>query len=138
MPENLAPPKDDNDEAPIIRIVNTILVYAIRDKASEIHIEPQGEEVPVSYCIDGVMHTQMKIPTYVLKPVVARIKEMADMDMTKYEPQFGHIHVIMQDKHYDVDVRTSPTELGEAVEKVIMHIAPREAQDDAMPAAPDK
>jgi type IV pilus assembly protein PilB len=108
------------DEAPIIRIVNTILMYAIRDGASDIHIEPQRKGVRVRYRIDGVLHEQMKVPQYVLNPLVSRIKIMADLNIAERRvPQDGRIHVKMQDKDFDLRVSTCPSQHGE---KVVMRI----------------
>lgn len=108
------------DEAPIIRIVNTILMYAIKDGASDIHIEPQQKGVRIRYRIDGVLHEQMKVPQYVLNPLVSRIKIMGDMNIAERRvPQDGRIHIKMQDKDYDMRVSTCPTAYGE---KVVMRI----------------
>jgi type IV pilus assembly protein PilB len=110
----------DADEAPIIRIVNTILMYAIRDGASDIHIEPQRKGVRIRYRIDGVLHEQMKVPQYVLNPLISRIKIMGDMNIAERRvPQDGRIHIKMQDKEYDMRVNTCPTAFGE---KVVMRI----------------
>ncbi|MDQ3815519.1 MAG: Flp pilus assembly complex ATPase component TadA [Armatimonadota bacterium] len=117
---DIAASADMADEAPIIRIVNTILMYAIRDGASDIHIEPQRKGVRVRYRIDGVLHEQMKVPQYVLNPLVSRIKIMADMNIAERRiPQDGRIHVKMQDKDYDFRVNSCPTAYGE---KVVMRI----------------
>jgi type IV pilus assembly protein PilB len=90
------------DEAPIIRIVNTILMYAVKDGASDIHIEPQRKGVRVRYRIDGVLHEQMKVPQYVLNPLVSRVKIMADMNIAERRiPQDGRIHIKMQEKDFD-------------------------------------
>ena len=108
------------DEAPIIRIVNTVLMYAIKDGASDIHIEPQQKGVRIRYRIDGVLHEQMKVPQYVLNPLVSRIKIMADMNIAERRvPQDGRIHIKMQEKDYDMRVSTCPTAYGE---KVVMRI----------------
>jgi type IV pilus assembly protein PilB len=108
------------DEAPIIRIVNTILMYAVKDGASDIHIEPQRKGVRIRYRIDGVLHEQMKVPQYVLNPLISRIKIMADMNIAERRiPQDGRIHIKMQDKDYDLRVSSLPTAFGE---KVVMRI----------------
>jgi len=108
------------DEAPIIRIVNTILMYAIRDGASDIHIEPQRKGVRVRYRIDGVLHEQMKVPQYVLNPLVSRIKIMADLNIAERRvPQDGRIHVKMQDNDFDLRVSTCLCQFGE---KVVLRI----------------
>lgn len=108
------------DEAPIIRIVNTILMYAIKDGASDIHIEPQQKGVRIRYRIDGVLHEQMKVPQYVLNPLVSRIKIMADMNIAERRvPQDGRIHIKMHQKDYDMRVSSLPTAYGE---KIVMRI----------------
>jgi type IV pilus assembly protein PilB len=108
------------DEAPIIRIVNTILMYAVKDGASDIHIEPQRKGVRIRYRIDGVLHEQMKVPQYVLNPLVSRIKIMADMNIAERRiPQDGRIHIKMQEKDFDLRVSSLPTAFGE---KVVMRI----------------
>lgn len=108
------------DEAPIIRIVNTILMYAIKDGASDIHIEPQQKGVRIRYRIDGVLHEQMKVPQYVLGPLVSRIKIMGDMNIAERRiPQDGRIHIKMQDRDFDLRVSSCPTAYGE---KVVMRI----------------
>lgn len=108
------------DEAPIIRIVNTILMFAVKDGASDIHIEPQHKQVRIRYRIDGVLHEQMKVPYYVLAPLVSRIKIMGDMNIAERRiPQDGRIHITMHDKDYDLRVSTLPTQYGE---KVVMRI----------------
>ncbi len=111
---------DGAEEAPIIRIVNTILMYALKDGASDIHIEPQRKGVRIRYRIDGVLHEQMKIPPYVLNPLVSRIKIMADMNIAERRiPQDGRINIKMQDKDFDLRVSTLPTSFGE---KVVMRV----------------
>jgi type IV pilus assembly protein PilB len=108
------------DEAPIIRIVNTILMYAIKDGASDIHIEPQQKGVRVRYRIDGVLHEQMKVPPHILNPLVSRVKIMADMNIAERRiPQDGRIRLKLQDKEFDMRVNSCPTAFGE---KVVMRI----------------
>ena len=109
-----------SEEAPIIRIVNTILMYAIKDGASDIHIEPQQKGVRIRYRIDGVLHEQMKIPPHILGPLVSRVKIMADMNIAERRiPQDGRIRLKMQDKEFDMRVNSCPTAHGE---KVVMRI----------------
>lgn len=108
------------EEAPIIRIVNTILLYALRDGASDIHIEPQQKGVRIRYRIDGVLHEQMKIPQYVLNPLISRVKIMSEMNIAERRvPQDGRIKLTMQGKEYDMRVNTCPTIFGE---KIVMRV----------------
>ncbi len=118
--ESTAKDAQDADEAPIIRIVNTILMYAIKDGASDIHIEPQQKGVRIRYRIDGVLHEQMKIPPHILGPLVSRVKIMADMNIAERRiPQDGRIRLKLQDKEFDMRVNSCPTAHGE---KVVMRI----------------
>src|SRR6185503_3910624 len=71
------------DEAPIIRIVNTVIMYAIKDGASDIHIEPQQKQVRIRYRIDGVLHEQMKVPQHILAPMISRVKIMSAMNIAE-------------------------------------------------------
>ena len=116
----LAGAEGADSEAPIIRIVNTILMYAIRDGASDIHIEPQRKGVRIRYRIDGVLHEQMKVPQYVLGPLVSRVKIMSDMNIAERRiPQDGRIRLTMQEKEYDMRVNSCPTTYGE---KMVLRI----------------
>ena len=117
---SIADDKNVAEEAPIIRIVNTILLYAIKEGASDIHIEPQAKGVRVRYRIDGVLHEQMKIPQYVLNPLISRIKIMSEMNIAERRiPQDGRIKITMQGKEYDMRVNTCPSVFGE---KIVMRI----------------
>ncbi|MBV9467789.1 MAG: Flp pilus assembly complex ATPase component TadA, partial [Abitibacteriaceae bacterium] len=120
MPGDIAGSAQAADEAPIIRIVNTVLMYAIKDGASDIHIEPQRKQVRIRYRIDGVLHEQMKVPQHILAPMVSRIKIMSSMNIAERRiPQDGRIHISMQGKDFDLRVSTLPTAFGE---KVVMRI----------------
>ena len=119
-PDSITGDKDVAEEAPIIRIVNTILLYAIKEGASDIHIEPQSKGVRVRYRIDGVLHEQMKIPQYVLNPLISRVKIMSEMNIAERRiPQDGRIKITMQGKEYDMRVNTCPSVFGE---KIVMRI----------------
>jgi len=108
------------EEAPIIKIVNAILQQAIKDNASDIHIEPQQRGVRVRFRIDGVLHEVMKVPKYVHAPLVSRVKIMADMNIAERRlPQDGRIHIRMAKKDYDLRVSSIPTQYGE---KIVMRI----------------
>jgi len=112
--------KELTEEAPIIKIVNAILQQSIKDGASDIHIEPQRRGVRVRCRIDGVLHEVMKVPQYVLAPLVSRIKIMADMNIAERRiPQDGRIHIRMAKKDYDLRVSSIPTQYGE---KIVMRI----------------
>ncbi len=108
------------DEAPIIRIVNVIIQQAIKDKGSDIHVEPDRRGVRIRYRIDGVLHEVMNVPKYVHAPLISRIKIMGDMNIAERRiPQDGRIHVRVEGKEYDLRVSSLPTVFGE---KIVMRI----------------
>jgi type IV pilus assembly protein PilB len=108
------------DEAPIIRVVNVVIQQAIKDRASDIHVEPDRRGVRIRYRIDGVLHEVMRVPKYVHAPLVSRIKIMADMNIAERRlPQDGRIHIRHEGKDYDLRVSSVPTVFGE---KVVMRI----------------
>jgi len=110
-----------SEDAPIIRIVNSILQKAIQDGASDIHIEPQRRNVRIRYRIDGVLHEMMTIPKYVHPPLISRIKIMADLDIAERRvPQDGRIGLRHQGKDYDLRVSIIPSINGEkAVARIL-------------------
>jgi type IV pilus assembly protein PilB len=108
------------DEAPIIRVVNVIIQQAIKDRASDIHVEPDRRGVRIRYRVDGVLHEVMRVPKYVHAPLISRIKIMGDMNIAERRlPQDGRIHVRHEGKEYDLRVSTLPTVFGE---KCVMRI----------------
>ena len=103
-------------DAPVIRLVNSILTGGIRAGASDIHFEPQDPEMRVRYRVDGVLYDNMTIPSHIEGALVSRIKVMADLDITeRRHPQDGHITYRLGGKPYDLRVSTMPTVLGEKV-----------------------
>ncbi len=109
-----------SEEAPIIRIANTIIQQAIRDNASDIHVEPDKRSLRVRYRIDGVLHEVMPLPKYIDKPLISRYKILAGMDIAERRiPQDGRIPIRMDNKDYDLRVSCLPTVNGE---KIVMRI----------------
>ena len=108
------------DEAPIIRVVNVIIQQAIKDRASDIHIEPDRRGVRIRYRVDGVLHEVMQVPKYVHAPLISRVKIMGDMNIAERRlPQDGRIHIRHEGKDFDLRVSSLPTVFGE---KVVMRI----------------
>jgi type IV pilus assembly protein PilB len=108
------------DEAPIIRVVNVIIQQAIKDRASDIHIEPDRRGVRIRYRIDGVLHEVMQVPKYVHAPLISRVKIMGDMNIAERRiPQDGRIHIRHEGKDFDLRVSSLPTVFGE---KIVMRI----------------
>jgi type IV pilus assembly protein PilB len=112
--------KEMADDAPIVRLVNLIIRQAIRDKASDIHIQPEADRVRVRCRIDGILHDSMVVPKQAQASLISRIKVMADMDIAeKRAPQDGRITLVMNRREFDFRVSTYPAVNGE---KVVMRI----------------
>jgi len=108
------------DQAPIIRIVNSIFQRALQDGASDIHIEPQRRNCRVRYRIDGILHEMMTVPKYVHPPMISRVKIMADLDIAERRvAQDGSIRLRHGNKDYDLRVSIIPSINGE---KCVMRI----------------
>lgn len=109
-----------SEEAPIVKVAYIIIQRAIKDGASDIHVEPEGRQVRVRYRIDGVLHEEMSLPKYIDKPLISRFKIMSDMNIAeKRIPQDGRIPIRMDNKDYDMRVSCLPTVRGE---KIVMRI----------------
>jgi len=108
------------DDAPIVRLVNLIIRQALRDKASDIHLQPEHNRLRVRYRIDGILHDSMSVPKQVQAALISRIKVMAEMDIAeKRKSQDGRISLTMAGKEYDFRVSSYPGVNGE---KVVMRI----------------
>jgi type IV pilus assembly protein PilB len=100
--------------APVVRVVQQILEQAVRDKASDVHIEPMGERVRVRNRIDGALHEVMSLPQSMAQALVSRIKIMADLNIVeRRRPQDGQIEAVVDDKELDIRVSTTSTVNGE-------------------------
>ncbi|MDX8412146.1 MAG: type II secretion system ATPase GspE [Mariprofundaceae bacterium] len=107
---------ESEDEAPVIRLVNTLISQALKERASDIHIEPFEREVTVRFRIDGVLFTVVKPPKGVQAALISRIKVMADLDIAeKRHPQDGRFRVRIAGREVDVRVSLLPTAFGERV-----------------------
>jgi type II secretory ATPase GspE/PulE/Tfp pilus assembly ATPase PilB-like protein len=111
------------DEPPAIRLVNSIIIEAIRLRASDIHIQPRTKSVVVRYRIDGVLVDKIHIPSSMLMPLISRIKVMAELDITeRRKPQDGRITVKAPMRVVDLRISMLPTINGE---KVVMRVLDR-------------
>lgn len=112
--------KSIKEDAPVTKIVATIVRYAVDGNASDIHIEPTREELRVRFRVDGVLHTSLRLPATVERSVVARIKVLANLKLDeRRKPQDGRFSATIDDKRIDFRVSTFPTSHGE---KVVMRI----------------
>ncbi len=108
------------DDAPVVRLANLIVRQAIREKASDIHIQPEANRVRIRFRIDGILHDVMTVPKKVQAPLCSRIKVMADLDIAeKRAAQDGRISLRVSGREFDFRVSTNPGVNGE---KVVMRI----------------
>ncbi len=108
------------EEAPVVKLVNLIIDEAVKQNASDIHIEPQRGQVWIRYRVDGVLRDVMNPPKHLKAALVSRMKIMADMDIAeRRKPQDGRIHIVADGHNIDLRVSTLPTMFGE---KVVMRI----------------
>lgn len=107
-------------EAPIAKIVSTILEYAVTSRASDIHIEPQEDRVRVRYRIDGILYDRLSLPKVVQEAVISRIKILAEMKIDEHRiPQDGRFNFKIDEKEVDLRISVLPTVFGE---KIVMRL----------------
>jgi type IV pilus assembly protein PilB len=112
-------------QAPVIKLVNYLLYNAVRENASDIHIEPDDKRLRVRYRVDGKLYERMRPPHQMYSAIVSRIKIMAELDIAQRRlPQYGGIHVLMEGRPIDLRVSVMPGSFGEKV--VIRIIDPQE------------
>ncbi|ACL69354.1 type II secretion system ATPase GspE [Halothermothrix orenii] len=108
--------KEMIEDAPIVRLANLIINQAIQMKASDIHIEPQEDQVRVRYRVDGVLRENMTVPKHSQAALISRLKIIADLDITERRvPQDGRIELNVSGVKIDMRVSTLPTVYGEKV-----------------------
>jgi general secretion pathway protein E len=117
--QELGEPEDlleSADDAPIIRLINALLTQAVKDNASDIHIEPFEDQLIIRMRLDGVMHQIMQLPISISPLLVSRIKVMAHLDIAeKRLPQDGRISLRVASHPVDIRVSTLPSSAGERV-----------------------
>lgn len=107
-------------EAPIARIVATILEYAVKARASDIHFEPQEDRVRVRYRIDGILYERLSLPKGVQEAVISRIKILSNMKIDEHRtPQDGRFNFKFGDEEVDLRVSVLPIAYGE---KIVMRL----------------
>ena len=106
----------DGDEGPVIEVVNRLVAQALRDRASDVHLEPTPEHLRVRYRIDGALNEVIKLPIEFGPAIVSRLKIMAAMNIVeKRRPQDGQFHTVVDGRELDVRVATTATIFGEKV-----------------------
>jgi type IV pilus assembly protein PilB len=104
------------EDSPIVRLVNQILQLAVEQRASDIHIDPQETKILVRYRIDGMLRTDRALPKHMQSMLTARIKILANMDITEHRiPQDGRIKMNVDFHPVDLRVSTLPTIYGEKI-----------------------
>ena len=112
---------DSDDEAPVIRWVNSLFLQAMKERASDIHIEPEEKEVIVRYRIDGELRITRRAPRAFMNSIVGRIKIEASLNIAeKRLPQDGRITKKIAGKGFDIRVSTIPT--SRAYERIVMRL----------------
>ncbi len=107
---------DQASDEPIERIASTVIEHAVKRRATDIHIRPASDHLMVRYRIDGVLHDAIRLPAYVIKPLAARIKHMANLSVSERNiAQDGRIRVEHEGKEYDLRVSVLPSASGESV-----------------------
>ncbi len=108
------------DDAPIVRYVNLLVLQALNERASDIHVEPTGENLRIRYRIDGVLHDISTAPRTIAAAVTTRLKVMSDMNIAEHRlPQDGRISLTVGSRAIDLRIATLPTIYGE---KVVMRV----------------
>jgi len=111
--EELASAAEDNK---VVRLLNLVLLQAIKDKASDIHFEPFENEFKMRYRIDGVLYEMVPPPRHLSMPIVSRIKVMASLDIAERRlPQDGRIELMVSNSPVDLRIAVLPTMFGESV-----------------------
>lgn len=107
-------------EAPIAKIVSTILEYAVTSRASDIHIEPMEDRIRVRYRIDGILYDRLSLPKTVQEAVISRIKILSEMKIDEHRtPQDGRFNFKIDEKEVDLRISVLPTTFGE---KIVMRL----------------
>jgi len=108
--------RESADDAPAIRLVNSIIAQAIGDGASDVHLEPQGNEMRVRFRIDGVLSERTTIPRRMVAGVISRVKIMGNLDIAERRvPQDGRVGLRIEKRPVDVRIVTMPSVHGEGI-----------------------
>jgi general secretion pathway protein E len=114
---------ESDDEAPIIRLVNSLLSQAVKDGASDIHLEPYERELLVRFRVDGVLYEIIRPPKRFQNSIISRVKIMAGLNIAeKRLPQDGRIRLKVAGKDFDIRVSSVPTSYGE---RIVMRLLDR-------------
>lgn len=117
--------EEEADNAPIVKLVNLIITEGVRERAGDIHVEPQEKDVRIRFRIDGVLHEIMRSPKKVQNGLISRLKILGGMDIAERRvPQDGRFGVTVDKRSVDFRVATLPTIHGE---KVVLRLLEKES-----------
>lgn len=120
--EEVLPPQKYLGDAPGVRLANMILQQAVREKASDVHLEPQEQGMRVRVRVDGILRDLMEIPKSLRGDVNSRLKIMANLDITeRRRPQDGRIQLKVDEHEVDMRISSLPTVHGEKIVARILH-----------------
>lgn len=106
----------DTVDAPVVRLVNGIIMESLRERATDIHLEPYEDKVVVRYRIDGVLENRYSLSKGHQAPITSRVKVMANMDIAeRFVPQDGRIGISLGERMVDIRVSSLPTQHGERI-----------------------
>ncbi len=115
-PAEIVDLRESADDAPVIRLVNQIIAQAVEQGASDIHLEPSGNELRVRFRIDGVLIEAAQVQRRMVLGVISRVKIMSDLDISERRvPQDGRVGLTIDGHHIDLRVVTLPSVHGESV-----------------------
>ena len=117
--------RDQADEAPVVKLVHSVIADAVRRGASDIHFEPRASDMRVRYRVDGVVMDTTTVPRQLVAGLISRVKIMANLDIAERRvPQDGRIGLSVDGRHVDLRVATLPVVRGESI---VMRILDKEA-----------
>ncbi len=119
------------EDAPIVRYVNLLILQALNERASDIHVEPTPKRLRIRFRIDGVMHDATSASPAIANAVVSRLKVLGEMDITEHRiPQEGRVSLTVSDRQIDLRLATLPSIYGETV---VMRLLDKSASLRSLP-----
>ncbi|MBN1442757.1 MAG: Flp pilus assembly complex ATPase component TadA [Planctomycetes bacterium] len=113
---DIAKMEADANAGPVVKLLNMVLLQAIRDRAADIHLEPFENEFKIRYRVDGVLYEMMPPPPHLARALISRVKVMSNLDIAETRlPQDGRIELNVGGNPVDLRVSTLPTMYGESV-----------------------
>lgn len=120
MGSQVVVPEEVTEESKVSKFVDLVLSQAVKDKASDIHFDPQEKSMTIRYRIDGILFNQGEAPASSMREIVSRIKVMAELDIANTRsPQDGRLSITVHNKKIDFRIATLPSVYGE---KIVMRI----------------